>query len=273
MDQSYLSLTPCPELAPFISRYWYSKMDIPQGFCLELLPANVQCICFVLNGPVKQQLVTERGMIQTADCYVTGQLTRHATGFIDGAVELLSAQMKAFGMYALFGVPMHYFTDYTISLEDIIRPDEKAFLDQIRYASGITGKIKAMEAFFLQRLRRSRCADKTDRVAYAHDLIIEMEGNVTVQQLLSEVNMSERTLQRSFSEQIGVNPKMFSSIIRIKKIMQMVEGRASLRWRDVSYELGYTDPAHMAKDFKRLVGKTPSAYFDTKGDFEAFFSV
>ena len=86
-----------------------------------------------------------------------------------------------------------------------------------------------------------------------------------VEQLASAAGASVRTLQRLFDQHVGASP---SFVIRRWRIIEAAEAarRASgdgddwRGWAAIAAELGYSDQAHLTRDFRRHLGTSPSAY-------------
>src|SRR6185312_10327542 len=72
--------------------------------------------------------------------------------------------------------------------------------------------------------------------------------------------MSRRTLQRLFREYIGVGPKWVIRRFRLHEAAERIDAGGSVDWARVAVELGYADQTHFIKDFKAIVGKTPTEY-------------
>ncbi|MDG4778580.1 AraC family transcriptional regulator [Micromonospora sp. WMMD961] len=68
-----------------------------------------------------------------------------------------------------------------------------------------------------------------------------------------------RRLQRLFMEYVGVAPKW---VIRRYRLQEAVEQAAGgpLRWADLAADLGYSDQAHLVRDFTAVAGMSPAAY-------------
>ncbi|MCO1595656.1 AraC family transcriptional regulator [Micromonospora sp. RHAY321] len=68
-----------------------------------------------------------------------------------------------------------------------------------------------------------------------------------------------RRLQRLFTEYVGVGPKW---VIRRYRLQEAVEQAAGgpLNWAGLAADLGYSDQAHLVRDFTAVAGVSPAAY-------------
>lgn len=97
------------------------------------------------------------------------------------------------------------------------------------------------------------------RVLAAHQMISN-ENKWNVESISSALNISSTALRTLFKEQVGISPKDFIKINRIKKALNYREyGEESLT--QLAYHLQYFDQAHFIHDFKDSIGITPKQYF------------
>ncbi|MFF8847124.1 DUF6597 domain-containing transcriptional factor [Streptomyces sp. NPDC015127] len=82
-----------------------------------------------------------------------------------------------------------------------------------------------------------------------------------VAELAAAEGMSTRSLQRLFSAYVGVGPKWVILRYRIHEALERAEAdTAALDWSALAAELGYSDQAHLVRDFTATVGVPPTAY-------------
>jgi AraC-like DNA-binding protein len=83
-----------------------------------------------------------------------------------------------------------------------------------------------------------------------------------VAQLAEASGLSERKLQRLFSEYVGVSPKWVMRRARLHEAALRVDadGPASMDWAALAADLGYADQAHLTRDFTATLGVPPSRY-------------
>lgn len=96
------------------------------------------------------------------------------------------------------------------------------------------------------------------------DLVERIEhdrGILRVEQIAALAATSSRTLERRFRRCVGKSPKWV--MIRRYRLIDAAErlrSEENLSVIDLAQELGYFDQAHFVRDFKALVGDTPSSY-------------
>src|SRR6202044_2078162 len=74
--------------------------------------------------------------------------------------------------------------------------------------------------------------------------------------------LSERKLQRLFSDYVGVSPKWVMRRARLHEAALRVDadGPASVDWAALAADLGYADQAHLTRDFTATLGVPPTRY-------------
>jgi transcriptional regulator GlxA family with amidase domain len=84
---------------------------------------------------------------------------------------------------------------------------------------------------------------------------------MTVDQLCSTLDVSGRTLHRSFISACGYGPKTLQRIMRLQRTLRLVSTPARLGGlADLAAAAGYADQAHMTREFQALTGFTPARY-------------
>jgi AraC-like DNA-binding protein len=92
--------------------------------------------------------------------------------------------------------------------------------------------------------------------------ITEDPGLQRVAHLAEMSGLSERKLQRLFSDYVGVSPKWVMRRARLHEAALRVDadGPASVDWAALAADLGYADQAHLTRDFTATLGVPPSRY-------------
>ncbi|MEV5872972.1 helix-turn-helix domain-containing protein [Streptomyces sp. NPDC052101] len=78
-----------------------------------------------------------------------------------------------------------------------------------------------------------------------------------VRDVARELAVSERQLRNLFAEGVGVSPKHYARIDRVRTVATRA---GSARWSELAAATGYFDQSHMTSDFRALMGVPPRSY-------------
>lgn len=263
--QSLRSIKPSPALESYVERYVFYQIKVNAPRAQDLIPSNMQNIGFVLSGNMQSNALTNHS--NGGNSYVLGQQTNPVDVTYFGDLKVLAIHFRPSGMYQLFGIPMTNFTNQGLAFDSIMNKDEKRLIEKLYELDNIRSQIEVLEKLLLKRLS-GRSPNTVGCIAYASDLMVTHCGTIPISRLARQVNMSERNFERHFSMQVGVPPKAFSGIVRMRKALQLIECKPEFSWKDIAYTLMYTDQAHFVHDFKKFAGKTPTEYCNSKSLFE-----
>lgn len=115
------------------------------------------------------------------------------------------------------------------------------------------------EAFLLPRLP-SLPDPLAIRAAALIDTITADPTLIRVDQVADAADLSVRGLQRLFSEYVGVSPKWVLRRARLHEAAARAASGAGIDWAELAVSLGYSDQAHLTRDFTATIGVAPAAY-------------
>ncbi len=102
-----------------------------------------------------------------------------------------------------------------------------------------------------------------EQVAELVDLIESQRWMRRVDELAAESHLGVRALQRLFGEYVGAPPKWVIQRRRLLDAAELVHSGERVEWAELAAELGYSDQAHLVRDFTAAVGTSPAAYAKT----------
>lgn len=79
-----------------------------------------------------------------------------------------------------------------------------------------------------------------------------------VESVAARLGVTARHLRRVFVEAVGIGPKEFARTVRLQRALR--QSVTSRDWGRIAADAGYYDQAHLAGDFRELMGMTPGAY-------------
>lgn len=89
--------------------------------------------------------------------------------------------------------------------------------------------------------------------------IIASGGRGQISSLAALAGLSPRHFRRRFFAAVGLSPKELARVRRIRaSLVDAVQGQEE-RWVDIAAAYGYSDQAHLVREYHRVVGLAPAA--------------
>ncbi|MGX1668701.1 helix-turn-helix domain-containing protein [Streptomyces sp. NPDC055400] len=82
----------------------------------------------------------------------------------------------------------------------------------------------------------------------------------TVAEVSRQLAVSERQLRNLFAEDVGLSPKHFARIDRVRQVLAGAGAEGNPRWAGLAHATGYYDQSHMTAEFHALFGVPPTAF-------------
>jgi AraC-like DNA-binding protein len=177
---------------------------------------------------------------------------------LEGQGRVLGVRFRPGGFRSLLGAPLATITDRTIPLARVYELDSAAAETTVLAAADDAGMIQCVEAIL-----RTRMPPADETVDLVHGIIGRIESDRTinrVDELVVRVDLGARALQRLFSDYVGVTPKWVIRRFRLHDAASRLANSEGVNLTHLAHELGYSDQAHFARDFKAIVGRSPSDY-------------
>jgi AraC-like DNA-binding protein len=207
---------------------------------------------------LKNPLIQYTGNRQPAS-FVYGQITHYNDVRSDGKLRMLVVVLQPYGIYSLLRMAAHELNNCIVKLDDLFGEEAADLEDQVLNEQNIYRIIQTVESFLFKKLINSNNQDKL--LEEALHLIYTHRGIITIEELLKELPVTERQLERKFKDQIGVSPKKFSDIIKFQHFLKLLQGHPThKKITGVIYDGGYYDQSHLNNYFKKITGVTPLQY-------------
>jgi AraC-like DNA-binding protein len=163
---------------------------------------------------------------------------------------LFGVKLKPVGFNKLFGISSAELNNQYAETELFFRD---LFIEERLFeCESFEQRVDLMNIVMLGLLGSSRQNHKIISVHNALTTVVLQNRIYNVDQLASSLNLTKRTLERYFKDEIGLTPKTCLSIIRFRealKKMNLAEGNA------YPEDLGYYDLSHFMKDYHKFFSK------------------
>ncbi|MBI1752299.1 MAG: AraC family transcriptional regulator [Acidobacteria bacterium] len=178
---------------------------------------------------------------------------------LEGRGRVLGVKFHPGCFRPFWGRPIHELTDRILPLGEAFGRDGEALEDAVLACGPDTAAgLAQVEAFLLARLPPPDPKARLARQLVAR--ILEDRALTQAEAVAREAGMSLRSLQRLFSDQVGVSPKWVIQRYRLHEAMERLETDPSVDLPALALALGYFDQAHFIRAFKRFLGRTPGGY-------------
>lgn len=97
------------------------------------------------------------------------------------------------------------------------------------------------------------------------DAVATDRGIVKVSQLAQRLSLSTRSVQRISERHLGMSPLALIRHYRLQEAAYWLREDPAASIAGIAATLGYTDQAHLAADFQKVLGYSPSAYCKGSG--------
>ncbi len=222
---------------------------------LNLNPDGNFEFIFQLNGDFAQRQSTKKEWIKRPDSFIGGL---HSNSFQVQAQhknsKLLSIKFKPLGAKSFINDRLNLFKNQLIEFEDL-SPDLNKINFETSSEQNIVEQIELL-------LKKSYKENQRSIIDYALSLVTNSNGFISIKSLAKKLNISESHLRLKFNEEIGMSPKEYSKILRVKHISNLITSEIKLT--ELAYQLGYFDQSHLIKDFKAVTGFSPKKYLNWK---------
>lgn len=154
------------------------------------------------------------------------------------------------------GVPASELTDLRIDIGEVW-PARDAALDPL-HSSDVPALLGGFQHLLENRLQRSVTLDRA--VDEAVRAILRAGGNLSISALASALGVTRQHLARRFAMHVGVSPKMFARVTRMRRAIAKARVAAQVDWTALALDAGYFDQSHLAGEIRELTGRAPSEW-------------
>lgn len=238
-------LEPDQAVGVVVDRYWHTRWALADG---EVVPQKILTLPAIT-------LSIEAGNVP-ARFVLTGVHRDAWQRDIAGVGDVFALRLRPAGVVLLGGVGPDECADATLPVAD---PTTRDLLVAIADGADPEERARLADAAVLARLARVRLDPELTLANAALDALTARVRSRTGPGLAAELGVSERAVQRALRRTLGQGPKWVARWIRLQEVARAL-ATASPDLAAVAAELGYTDQAHLTRDFTAAVGTAPGAY-------------
>jgi AraC-like DNA-binding protein len=232
-----------PDLVAWVDHYWMVFWDLRglEPRLVETLPHPNVHIVFELGS-----------------ARAWGISTSKFSRYLEGKDHVFGIKFTPGGFHPFLQKSVYSLANCSVPLCEIFGDDAEAVERTILSTEDQDVMVNAANAFLLAR--KPAPDAKADLARELVGRILREPEILTVEDLAERSAMSLRSLQRLFSQYVGVSPKWVIRRYRLHELVERMHSGERLDWAQLAVELGYFDQAHLIHDFKAISGCTPTEY-------------
>lgn len=235
--------SPPPELAHIIAHFWLVSWDL-RG----LAPHTAE----TLPHP------NAHAVFEPGGSTVAGVHTAKFSRVLKGRSHAFGVKFTPGSLRPFLNAPVSSLTDRTVPVRQVFGSESDA-LETILVSTDDESTLTAAASDFF----RARIPPPDENLPLAARLvnrILSEPDLLTVDDLAVRTGLGKRSLQRLFSEYVGVTPRWVIRRYRLHELVERFNSGERPDYAQLAVELGYFDQAHLINDFRSIAGYTPSRY-------------
>lgn len=247
-----------PHLIPWIEQVWWSRGQLPTP-CERVLPSATADIVVNLGPPML--LIRDDRVDPIVGTTVTGLITRPITLQHPHIHEAIGARLKPLGVRAVLGVPGAVVRDEVVDLSELVAQRCDTLAQVCHQHDTPQARLSAAVSWLSDQIAASD-APPDPLVQWAVAQIVSAHGAVSIRALQDASGYSATWFNQRFRDELGVTPKQLARLSRFRAALDGLAPDGSLA--QLALRVGYTDQAHMHRDFRLLAGTSPMALLATR---------
>ncbi len=230
-----------PALAPYVDYHWYVGWRTAEPHRQQVVPqprvhAAVEQGRLLVHGVSREPFVRE----------------------LSGEGHTLGAAFHPGGFRPFLGRGVGSLSDRVVPAGELLGRDDRPTARRVAEGDDVAGMVAALEGYLMALDPRPDPVVEEVRAlvgAAEHD-----HGLTRADELAARGAMSLRSLQRLFTEYVGIGPKWVITRFRILDAAAVAHRGEPVDWAELAARLGFADQAHLTRVFTSVVGTPPATY-------------
>jgi AraC-like DNA-binding protein len=251
----FSSATPDHALVGMVQEYWEVEGRLAP-FRERVLPNGYTELMVNLGPP--HQMVTHAGTSVWERAWFSGLHERAILiESLDGT-HLVSARLHPLGALRLLGPAIAKLVNSVVDLEALLGPPARELRALLLATDSTEQRFAHLERFLERRV--SPRAVPSAIVGEAARRIEDAHGNLRIASIPVDLGVSRKQLWLRFTRELGLSPKAYARLQRFVWTLARLRESTSVEWPRLAAAAGYSDQAHLVRDFRRAAFASPTEF-------------
>ena len=250
---------PTNALCSYVNFYWSLESSTDEYVEEQLIyPEGTTDLMFHYGKPFSSKL-DSIDYIEQPQVLFCGQKTSSAKVLSGSNIGMIAINFKPFGASAFFKLPFAEIRNQNLNAEFFLDNSIKILNEEIANAKNFHARVEIIENFLKRQILTNVEYDIL-RLNAAHEQLLKNVASFKVDDFAKSACFSFRTLDRIFQKRVGLSPKEFLKIERLKGAIEMMKAKDNANLTTIACASGYFDQSHFCKDFNNIVGINPKEF-------------
>lgn len=225
---------------PFIEHFWIQHAhSIPVGAAWRIIPDANPYLIFAVTR-------TDSGT--RGRCCLVGPRSRFADTPMADRLFTCGVRLRPGTLPSLTRFSASDFTDRSVLIEDVFGAEGTRLTERLDEVRSPIAAIRIMSDFIDHQWTGNSRVDRFPLGRYTR-----------VAEMAAHTGLPCRTLRSHLTQHVGLSPKR---VIRIERLHGALVNsqRGATPWSEIAATSGYADQAHMVREFRDLLGESPTAW-------------
>ena len=267
MSSIQFTILPAPEiLKNDVECFRISEHTGEEALAINVSPTALPGIVFQQNNgrsAIKNIITHSRIKSSTPPLFLYGPgIEPSIMNYRQGSSTTTQVIFKPHALQALLGLNAARLSAGWTDLHEFSAGD---LTTQLIEARNEQERVALLTAFLVAKLKQEQTRDTLveESLRFIHKNI----GSIQVKDVLTYFNISERQLERRFTQTVGISPQSYIRVKRFNEAMRLIKTRQFDRLTDVAHALNFHDQSHFIRDVKEFSGITPRSLSQRVDDF------
>ncbi|BAY66780.1 AraC family transcriptional regulator (plasmid) [Calothrix brevissima NIES-22] len=261
----YHTYIPRSPLSKFVKFLWSSEGDNLPSSRVKLLPIGSMELLINLRENTIPLYDSNTGEQcgSTSSMRIMGIHSQSLIIDNHSQISVMGVRFQAGGSVPFFQLPIKELHNRVISLNELWSARANELREKLLKVSQLETRFRILEHYLLTMVQSSPQHPVVD---FALDKFANLHPP-TVREITNQIGISPRYFGQLFSNCVGLTPKLFCRIQRLRRVLCLLAGKThtDTDWTDIAFTCGYFDQAHFIHDFRSLALCTPSEYIKHRG--------
>ncbi len=174
----------------------------------------------------------------------------------DGGAECVQVDFTPLGAFRFFGGAVVDLAARMIEVDAVLGSAGARLRERLGATNGWERRFDIVEDFVTERANHL----PSPELEFAYRQLARSGGAIRIATLAEEIGWSRKHLVDRFRSEFGLGPKSLARMMRFHRACRLARTGTSSGWAGIAVDSGFSDQAHLVREFTSLAGEPPTAW-------------